>query len=297
MSLVVVTGMSGAGKSKAINTLEDMGYYCVDNLPPRFLVNFADLYGMADKEGTRKIATVVDVRGKEMFSDFFDAMEELKKKDYPYQIMFLDAEDAVLRKRYKETRRVHPLIEGDDLTLEEAIRKERNLMQKTKEISDYVIDTSSLLPAQLKQRIVSILESHEDNSGMLIQLISFGYKHGLPAEADLVFDVRFLPNPYYIAELKEHNGTESCIRDYVLGFSESTRFRRKLLEMIDFLLPLYQKEGKSQLEIAFGCTGGKHRSVLFAELLKEHLQKQNYRVLIEHRDIKSNRHGDFVIGE
>jgi len=227
-----------------------------------------------------------------MFSDFFDAMEELKKKDYPYQIMFLDAEDAVLRKRFKETRRVHPLIEGDDLTLEEAIRKERNLMQKTKEISDYVIDTSSLLPAQLKQRIVSILESHEDNSGMLIQLISFGYKHGLPAEADLVFDVRFLPNPYYLPELKEHNGTEDCIREYVLGFSESTRFRRKLLELIDFLLPLYQKEGKSQLEIAFGCTGGKHRSVLFAELLKEHLQKQNYRVLTEHRDIESNRHGE-----
>lgn len=292
MSLVVVTGMSGAGKSKAINTLEDMGYYCVDNLPPRFLVNFADLYGMADQEGTRKIATVVDVRGKEMFSDFFDAMEELKKKDYPYQIMFLDAEDAVLRKRYKETRRVHPLIEGDDLTLEEAIRKERALMQKTKDISDYVIDTTSLLPAQLKQRIVSILENEKESNSMLIQLISFGYKHGLPAEADLVFDVRFLPNPYYLPELKEHNGTESCIRDYVLGFPESTRFRRKLLELIDFLLPLYQKEGKSQLEIAFGCTGGKHRSVLFAEILKEHLTKLNYRVLTEHRDINNNRHGE-----
>ena len=165
-------------------------------------------------------------------------------------------------------------------------------MQKTKEISDYVIDTSSLLPAQLKQRIVSILESETDTSGMLVQLISFGFKHGLPAEADLVFDVRFLPNPYYLPELKEHNGTESCIRDYVLGFPESMRFRRKLLDMIDFLLPLYQKEGKSQLEIAFGCTGGKHRSVLFAELLKEHLQKLNYRVLIEHRDIKSQRHGE-----
>lgn len=292
MSLVVVTGMSGAGKSKAINTLEDMGYYCVDNLPPRFLVPFADLYGMADQEGTKKIATVVDVRGKEMFSDFFEAMDALKKKDYPYQIMFLDAEDAVLRKRYKETRRVHPLIEGDDLTLEEAIRKERTLMQKTKEISDYVIDTTSLLPAQLKQRIVSILESDPEANSMLIQMISFGYKHGLPAEADLVFDVRFLPNPYYLPELKEHNGTEKCIRDYVLSFPESTRFRRKLLELIDFLLPLYQKEGKSQLVISFGCTGGKHRSVLFAELVKEHLQKQNYRVLTEHRDIQSNRHGE-----
>lgn len=292
MSLVVVTGMSGAGKSKAINTLEDMGYYCVDNLPPRFLVPFADLYGMADKKGTKRIATVVDVRGKEMFSDFFEAMDALKKKDYPYKIMFLDAEDAVLRKRYKETRRVHPLIEGDDLTLEEAIRKERMLMQQTKDISDYVIDTSSLLPAELKQRIMSILEHDKETNNMLIQLISFGYKHGLPAEADLVFDVRFLPNPYYLPELKEHNGMEQCIRDYVLGFPESVDFRDRLLGLMDFLLPLYQREGKSQLEIAFGCTGGKHRSVLFTEILKEHLLKQNYRVLTEHRDVKNNRHGE-----
>lgn len=291
MALVVVTGMSGAGKSKAINTLEDLGYYCVDNLPPRFLVPFADLYGMADKEGTRKIATVVDVRGKEMFSEFYEAMEQLKEKDFPYRILFLDAEDSVLRNRYKETRRVHPLIEGDELTLEEAISKERILMQKTKDISDCVIDTSALLPAQLKQHIISLFERDKDATGILVQIISFGYKNGLPAGADLVFDVRFLPNPYYVEELRDQNGTANSIRKYVLSFPESKHFQRKLMNFIDFLLPLYEKEGKSQLVIAFGCTGGKHRSVLFAELLAEHLKKMKVRILTEHRDINKTRHG------
>lgn len=292
MALVVITGMSGAGKSKAINTLEDCGYYCVDNLPPRFLVNFADLYGMTEQKESRKIATVVDVRGKEMFSDFFDAMEELKKRDYPYQIMFLDAEDSVLQKRYKETRRSHPLFEEGVVSLEEAIRQERKLMQKTRDISDYVIDTSAILPAQLRQRIISILEQGDQLSEMLVQLISFGYKHGLPADADLVFDVRFLPNPYYLPELKEHFGTEQCIRDYVMDFRESRQFQRKLFDLMDFCLPFYRKEGKSQLVIAFGCTGGRHRSVLFAELLKEHLMESGCRVTIEHRDMMINRHGE-----
>ncbi len=292
MALVIVTGMSGAGKSKAVNTLEDLGYYCVDNLPPRFLVNFADLYGMTDKKEDKKIATVVDVRGKEMFSDFFEAMEELKKKEYPFQIMFLDAEDAVLRKRFKETRRVHPLIEENAVSLDEAIHRERALLQKTKEISDYVIDTSALLPAQLKERITAILNGDTDTSAMLVQLVSFGFKNGLPPEADIVLDVRCLPNPFYISELREHNGTESCIRDYVMTFRESRQLLRKFTDMIDFLLPLYQKEGKSQLVISFGCTGGKHRSVLFAELLKEHLQELHYRVITEHRDLNKTRHGE-----
>ncbi len=290
MALVVVTGMSGAGKSKAINTLEDLGYYCVDNLPSRFLVNFADLYGMTEGHESSKIATVVDIRGKAGFPDFFDALEQLREKDYPYKILFLDADDAVLCNRYKETRRVHPLMENEGGSIEDAIKEERELMQHAKDISDFVIDTSTLLPAELKERITAILEG-PTTTGLQIQLMSFGYKNGLPKEADLVFDVRFLPNPFYIQSLKEHNGTEDCIREYVMSFKESRKFRTKLFDMIDFLLPYYKKEGKARLVIAFGCTGGKHRSVLFAKMLADHLEASGWKVLINHRDIKNTRHG------
>lgn len=291
MALVIVTGMSGAGKTKAINTLEDLGYYCVDNLPPRFLVNFADLYGMTESHESKKIATVVDVRGKDRFPEFFEAMEELREKAYPYKVLFLDAEDTVLCNRFKETRRVHPLIDENTTTIEDAISKERELLQSAKAISDFVIDTSSLLPSELRERITTILEGARVTTGLQLQITSFGYKHGLPKEADLVFDVRFLPNPFYIPELKSHNGTEPCIRDYVMGFKESRKFRNKLFDLVDYLLPLYKKEGKSQLVIAFGCTGGKHRSVLFAELLREHLEDKGWHIITNHRDIEKTRHG------
>ena len=290
MALVVVTGMSGAGKSKAINTLEDLGYYCVDNLPPQFLVNFADLYGMSESHESKKIATVVDVRGKESFPDFFEAMNRLREKAYPFKVLFLDADDTVLCNRYKETRRAHPLIDSCGST-EDAIRLERELMTPAKAIADYVIDTSKLMPAELRENITSILEGDEQ-SGLQIQLISFGYKNGLPKEADLVFDVRFLPNPFYVPSLKEHNGTEKCIEEYVMQSLTSKRFRSKLFSLVEFLLPLYKKEGKSRLVIAFGCTGGKHRSVLFARMLAERLEKNGWHVLVTHRDIKSTRHGD-----
>ncbi len=290
MALVVVTGMSGAGKSKAINTLEDLGYYCVDNLPPKFLVNFADLYGMAEGHGTKKIATVVDVRGKESFPDFFEAMNSLKEKEYPYKILFLDCDDSILCNRYKETRRIHPLMSEENGSIEDAIKKERELMQSAKDISDYVIDTSTLMPAQLREIITDILET-ETKGGFQIQMVSFGYKNGLPKEADLIFDVRFLPNPFYVPSLKEHNGTEACIKDYVMSFREANRFKAKLFDLMTFLLPLYKKEGKAQLVIAFGCTGGKHRSVLFAEMLGAFLKNKGWDVKIRHRDIKNTRHG------
>ena len=290
MALVVVTGMSGAGKSKAINTLEDLGYYCVDNLPPRFLENFADLYGMSEGHESKKIATVVDVRGKDNFPEFFEAMNRLKEKDYPYKVLFLDCDDNILCNRYKETRRTHPLMDSANGSIEEAIEKERELMQSTKAIADYVIDTSVLMPAELKEQIVSIIEGEKSES-MQIQIMSFGYKNGLPKEADLLFDVRFLPNPFYIPSLKDHNGTESCIREYVMSFREGRKFKAKLFDLMGFLVPLYQKEGKSRLVVAFGCTGGKHRSVLFAELLGRYLKDNGWHVIIRHRDIKNTRHG------
>lgn len=291
MALVVVTGMSGAGKSKAINTLEDLGYYCVDNLPSRFLVNFADLYGMGEAHESKKIATVVDVRGKEGFPEFFAAMDQLKEKDYPYKILFLDADDSVLCNRYKETRRLHPLMEGDITTVEDAISRERELLRHAKAISDFVIDTSTLRPAELRERITGILTGAESSDGLQLHIMSFGYKNGLPKEADLIFDVRFLPNPFYVPELKEHTGKEDCIKDYVFGFEESHEFKKKLFDMMDFLLPYYKKEGKSQLVVAFGCTGGKHRSVLFAEQLSEHLNAAGWHVITSHRDINNTRHG------
>ncbi len=291
MALVIVTGMSGAGKSRAMDILEDMGYYCVDNLPPKFLVNFADLYGMTENKEAKKIATVVDVRGKAMFHEFFEAMEELKKKEYPYHILYLDAEDKVLIKRYKETRRVHPLIEESKQTLQSAIQQERELMEATKEISDYVIDTTRLLPAQLRERMLSILADHSKENALLVQMLSFGFKNGLPAEADLVFDVRCLPNPFYLPELRDFTGKDECIREYVLKFEESREYFSKICDMIEFLIPLFVQEGKSQLVIAFGCTGGKHRSVLFAEMLKEFLQKKGFRTGAEHRDIERGLHG------
>lgn len=291
MALVIITGMSGAGKSRGINVLEDLGYYCVDNLPPKFLVSFADLYGMTDEKESRKIATVVDIRGKDMFPDFFKAMDELRKRDYPYKILFLDADENVLIKRYKETRRLHPLIDDQGVTLDEAIKQERKMLEHAREISDYVIDTSGLLPAQLKERMVAILSEDGNAKTMLVQMLSFGYKNGLPAEADIVFDVRCLPNPFYIPELRDYTGKDEKIRKYVMSFSESRTYFKKLVDMITFLLPLYVKEGKGQLVIAFGCTGGKHRSVLFAEMLGEHLEKNGWRTSIEHRDITKGLHG------
>lgn len=291
MALVVITGMSGAGKSRAMNILEDMGYYCVDNLPPRFLLSFADLYGLTENKESKKIATVVDVRGKDMFADFFHALTLLRQRNYPYQILFLDAETQVLLKRYKETRRVHPLTEYDGLTLEDAIAQERKLMERTRECADYVIDTSRLLPAQLKERMVAILAGEDCLKTMLVQVLSFGYKNGLPAAADLVFDVRCLPNPFYDERLRAHTGREDCVRSYLMGFQESVDYLNRIIALIDFLLPLYRREGKGQLVVAFGCTGGKHRSVAFAEQLFEHLKGSGYRALLEHRDIESGRHG------
>ena len=286
MALVIITGLSGAGKSVAINALEDMGYYCVDNLPAKFLVSFADLYGMTDNKEERKIATVVDIRGKDTFGDFYQAMEELSRRKYPYRIMFLDCDTQVLLQRYKLTRRRHPLMEDSNISMKEAIAREREWMKKIRVQSDYLIDTSSIKPAQLRERILAILAEKPDADSLLLRCISFGFKEGIASDADLVFDVRCLPNPYYIDELKENTGLESCVRDYVMGFEESREFLRRIIDLVEFLLPLYRQEGKRELVVAMGCTGGQHRSVCFAENIRNNLVKNGYNVSIKHRDIE-----------
>ncbi|MDO4318636.1 MAG: RNase adapter RapZ [Lachnospiraceae bacterium] len=286
MALVIVTGMSGAGKSIAINALEDMGYYCVDNLPSKFLVSFADLYGMAENKQEKKIATVVDIRGKEMFGDFFQAMEELSRRNYPYRILFLETDTQTLINRYKFTRRRHPLMEEGGLGMGEAIEREREFLKKTRLKADYIVDTSALKPMELRERVMSLLSEEPEREAMVIRVMSFGFREGIPSDADLVLDVRCLPNPYYLPELREHTGKEECIQKYILSFEESRTFLEKVKDMLTFLLPLYRKEGKGELVVAFGCTGGRHRSVCFAQLTGSYLEEQNNRVLVTHRELK-----------
>ncbi len=289
MALVIITGLSGAGKSVAINALEDMGYYCVDNLPAKFLVSFADLYGMTEKNEEKKIATVIDIRGKDTFGDVYQAMEELSRRRYPYHVMFLDCDTQVLLQRYKLTRRRHPLMEDSNLSMEEAIAEERDWLKKIRIQSDYLIDTSTLKPAQLREKIMGILSEEPDSDSLLVRSVSFGFKEGIASDADLVFDVRCLPNPYYIEELKNHTGLEDCIREYVFGFEESRELLLRVLEFLDFLLPLYRKEGKRELVVAFGCTGGQHRSVCFAEALAAHMRETGQRVVVNHRELEKSR--------
>ena len=282
MEFIIVTGMSGAGKSKAIDVLEDIGFFCVDNVPPQLLGRFADLQKLSG--GTiNKIAVVVDARGREMFRDFLSSLRSLNETVEGYKILFLDASDGVLLKRYKEGRRKHPLLGGDTLTLQEAIAAERELLHEARQRADYVVDTSLMAPSQLREYLIgTFLQS--THQAMLVRCMSFGFKNGLPAEADLVFDVRCLPNPFYVPELKAHTGLAAPVRDYVFQWPQSHQLAQRLCDLLDFLIPLYLKEGKSQLVVAIGCTGGRHRSVAFAERLSGHLQKKGLRVVTSHRD-------------
>ena len=253
MELLIVTGLSGAGKTRVINALEDIGFYCVDNIPPALLGGFADLcYSPAAHHG--RSAIVMDSRSGKMFRELPHALEELRCRHIPYRILFLEASAEVLLRRYKETRRRHPLLDECDGCLEDAIREERRLLKPIRDAADYIIDTTSLSPSQLRGRIVTIFEG--ETTPMLISCQSFGFRNGLPQDADLVFDVRCLPNPYYVPELKEHDGTEGPVRDYVMNAPESHEMLQKLEELLAFSIPLYQREGKSQLVVAVGCTGG-----------------------------------------
>lgn len=283
MNLLIVTGMSGAGKSLAANTLEDMGYFCVDNIPPAIIPVFVDLAQRGGKD-LQKMAIVTDVRGGEMFNEISDVLLKLKEKNIDYKILFLDAEDKVLLRRYKENRRKHPLCDTG-LSVSEAVKSERKTLKNIREKADFTVDTSLISVSQLKSQLADIFLSG-DNDGLKILCKSFGFKYGADVDADLVFDVRCLPNPYYIEDLKLKTGLDAPVSEYVLSFPESEEFARKIKDFLDFSVPLYIEEGKSQLIIAFGCTGGKHRSVTFAELICEHLLKKGYNVNTLHRDIK-----------
>ncbi len=283
MNLLIVTGMSGAGKSLAANALEDMGYFCVDNIPPAIIPVLME-FSARGGEGLQKMAIVTDIRGGEMFNEITDVLHKLKENNVDYKILFLDAEDKVLVRRYKENRRKHPLCDKG-LSVSEAVKSERKTLKVIREKADFTVDTSLISVSQLKNQLADIFLSG-DNEGIKILCKSFGFKYGADSDADLVFDVRCLPNPYYIEELKEKTGLDAPVKEYVLGFSESQEYARKIKDFLDFSVPLYLKEGKSQLIIAFGCTGGKHRSVTFAELMFAHLKDKGFDVSTFHRDIK-----------
>lgn len=283
MKFIIITGLSGAGKSQVVRVLEDIGYYCMDNLPPALLPDFADLC-LYSKRNIDKVAVVADIRGGKFFNDLFKSLYDLEESGFEYKILFLDASDEVLIKRFKEQRRPHPLsVEGRII---DGIEEERQRVEEVKRKSDYIIDTSNLTTAMLKEEIKNIFLEGKKTVNLTISIVSFGFKKGIPLDADLVFDVRFLPNPFYVPELRDFTGNDKAVKDYVLKWDQTKVFLEKLIDLIDFLIPHYIKEGKSQLVIAIGCTGGKHRSVTVANVLHEDLKQKGYRVIINHRDCK-----------
>lgn len=283
MQFIIVTGMSGSGKSTAVNVLEDIGYYCIDNMPPELISKFADICAQSDGK-IDKVAFVVDVRGGDLFLKLQDTVSSLKSEHINLKILFLDSSDDVIVRRYKETRRKHPLDEVSYGNIRKAIATEREILIPIKAAADYYIDTSITSTSQFRERMYSIFLENDDY--MHIDIRSFGFKYGPLAEGDLIFDVRCLPNPFYIPELKEKTGLDTEVSSYVMKFDEAKELSRKLTDLLDFLIPLYEKEGKAQLVVAFGCTGGKHRSVTFAEAIAKHLKNKNYKVRIAHRDIE-----------
>lgn len=285
MQFVIITGMSGSGKSSAVNVLEDIGYYCIDNMPPELIPKFANICSQSDGK-IDKVAFVVDIRGGDLFLKLQDTIKQLQDEGVSLKILFLDSVDDVIVRRYKETRRKHPLDEVSYGNIRQAIETERELLRPIKAQADYYIDTSNTSTSQFKERLYSIFL--ENNEFMHIDVQSFGFKFGSMSEGDLVFDVRCLPNPFYVPELKNKTGLNKEVYDYVLGFEQAQTLLAKLTDLIDYLIPLYEKEGKSQLVIAFGCTGGKHRSVTFAEAVSKHLQEEGHKIRITHRDI--NKH-------
>lgn len=285
MRFVIVTGMSGAGKSQAVKCLEDMNFYCVDNMPPVLMPKFAEIV-LKSSGMITNAAVVVDIRGGQMFKEITKVIEEIKNMGITPEILFLKAEDSVLIKRYKETRRKHPL--SPEGKIEEGIEKEKEFLSEIKDKADYCIDTSGFMLKHLKKSLMDIFGDNLSSEGLLIDVMSFGFKYGIPNDADLVFDVRFLPNPYYIDELKKLNGTQKEVADFVFQWSQTVEFTEKLYDMISYLVPYYQEEGKSQLVIAIGCTGGMHRSVAITEKMYERLTANNFKVIKHHRDIEKD---------
>ncbi len=287
MEIVIISGMSGAGKSRAATFMEDMGYFCVDNLPVPLITKFAEL-GMAGSEEYERVVLVTDVRAGVMFDGLFQALDGLEEMKCPYRILFMDCGDDVIIKRYKETRRSHPLAEESD-SLEQAIARERSMLTPLRERADHVIDTSEMPTAKLKGELRRLF-SHDSqrDEPMQINVTSFGFKHGLPREADLVFDVRFLPNPFYVSQLRHQTGLDAGVRDYVFQNGQAEEFLTRLEGLMDYLLPLYVEEGKTALVIAVGCTGGHHRSVAIAHELSQFIAHRGFTVTENHRDLARN---------
>ena len=286
MRFVIVTGMSGAGKTTALKMLEDMGYFCVDNLPISLIEKFAELTFTPGSE-VQRVALGVDIRSGQALSEIEKVLERLVMAGRRYEILFLDAADDVLVKRYKETRRVHPLAK--DGRVDKGISLEREKLKYLKEHADCILDTSMLLTRELKSELENIFVLDQEFKNLMITILSFGFKYGIPTDSDLVFDVRFLPNPYYVDELKRKSGNDKEVQDFVMGFEEAGVFLDKLENMLDFLIPNYVQEGKNQLVVSVGCTGGKHRSVTLANRLYERMrQRTGYGIKIEHRDIEKD---------
>lgn len=284
MRFVIVTGMSGAGKSTALKMLEDMGYFCVDNLPVPLIPKLAELLTVSGSE-VQKAALGVDIRSGQSFGELERMLEELDAMSMEYEILYLESSDDVLVKRYKETRRFHPLS-GSSGRVDEGIRRERERLGFLKKRADYLVDTSHMLTRELRQELNKIFVENKEFKNLYITVLSFGFKYGIPSDADLVFDVRFLPNPYYVDELRSMNGNDPEVRDYVMGNEKAGEFLDKLTDLLEFLIPNYIIEGKTQLVIGIGCTGGKHRSVTLANALFARIsQAESYGIRIEHRDI------------
>ena len=284
MNFLIVTGLSGAGKSMAVNALEDIGFFCIDNIPAGLLPRILDFAQQGENQLSR-VAVVMDVRGLRSVEETRKALDALDEKKMPYDILFLDANDNTIRRRYKETRRVHPMTITEGISITEAIAKEREILQPLRERAKYVIDTSMLSAAQNRERVCGLFLNKGECS-MSLSVVSFGFKYGLPQEADIVFDVRCLPNPFYVPELKNLTGMDQAVVDYVMAAPESQELLRRIERFLEYALPLYVKEGKSQLMIAVGCTGGKHRSITFARKIGEYCQKLGYQPSVQHRDAK-----------
>ena len=283
MEFIIISGLSGAGKSKAASFMEDMGFFCVDNLPAPLIPKFAEL-GMAGTGEYDRVVLVTDVRSGTNFSALFQSLEALKGMKCPYRILYMDASDDVIIKRYKETRRSHPLAEECD-SLEGAIALERRMLAPLRERAEFVVDTSDLSTAKLRGELLRLFGRGSQEGAMTVSVTSFGFKHGLPREADLVFDVRFLPNPYYVQELRPRTGLDDGVRDYVFSGGAAGEFLEKLQDLVGFLLPKYVEEGKTALGVAVGCTGGHHRSVAIAHALAAYIRGRGYPVTESHRDL------------